>query len=123
MAVHVEGLNDTVRAMERAGVEVDELKDTMGTIAAEAANVMQGFIPKRSGTLAASARGNRAKGRAIVTVGSARIPYAKPIQWGYPKRHIKPARYVERTDAVMDARTPELLEAGWADIATRNGLT
>lgn len=122
MGVHVAGLREITQGLERAGVEVEELKDVMGGIAAEAARVMQGFVPTRSGRLRDSVRGNRAKGKAIVTIGGARVPYARPIQYGWPAHNIKPARFVERTDEVMETRSVELLEQGWAAIAERNGL-
>lgn len=122
MAVHVSGLREITRAMEKAGVDVEELKDAMGAVAAEAATTMQGFVPTRTGRLRGSVRGNRAKGKAIVTAGTARVPYAGAVQYGWPRRNIKPARYVERTDAVMDDRAAAILEAGWEEIANRNGL-
>lgn len=120
--IYVQGLRDLTRALERAGVDVEELKDVMGAIATKATNVMQPFIPSRSGALRASARGNRAKGKAVVTIGKARTPYANPIQWGWPSRNIKGARFVERTDDVMETIAPQMLEAGWAAIAERHGL-
>ncbi|GAB7003915.1 hypothetical protein JCM18899A_13870 [Nocardioides sp. AN3] len=120
--VYITGLREITRAMEKAGVDVEELKDVMGPIAAEAARVMEPFIPKRSGALRASARPNRAKGKAIVTIGKARTAYAAPIQWGWPRRNIRPARFVERTDAVMETKAPEMLEQGWAEIVERHGL-
>lgn len=122
MGVAVEGLRDLTRSLEQAGVEVDELKDVMGTIAAEAAETMRPFIPSRSGRLRGSARGNRAKGKAVVTVGSARVPYAQVINYGWPRRNIRPANFTERTDAVMEIRAVEILEDGWNAIAERHGL-
>lgn len=122
MGVSVEGLREATRGLEAAGVDVDELKDVMGSIAAEAAGVMAQFIPSRTGRLRASVRGNRAKGKAVVTVGNARVPYAQVIQYGWPARHIEPAGYVERTDAVMETRAVEMLEDGWTAIAERHGL-
>jgi hypothetical protein len=122
MGVHVAGLRELTRGLEKAGVEVEELKDVMGGIATEAARVMQGFVPTRSGRLRDSVRGNRAKGKALVTIGGARVPYARPIQYGYPSRNIKPARFIERTDDVMETRAVEMLEEGWAQITQRNGL-
>lgn len=113
--VYVSGLRETTRAMEKAGVEVDDLKDVMGSIAAEAADTMRGFIPTRTGRLRDSTRGNRAKGNATVTVGTKRVGYA----WAVRRRH----PFVERTDAAMAPRTVQLLEEGWARIAERNGLT
>ena len=121
--VYVAGLRDITRSLEGAGVDVEELKDVMGTVAAEAATTMQGFVPTRSGRLRDSVRGNRAKGKAIVSIGGARVPYASPIQYGWAARNIKPARFIEKTDAVMETRAVQLLEAGWSAIAERHGLT
>lgn len=114
VGVHVSGLKETTRAMERAGVEVNDLKDVMGTVAAEAAETMRGFIPTRTGKLRDSTRGNRAKGNATVTVGTKRVAYA----WAVSKR----VPFVARTDQIMATRSVEILEAGWADIAERNGF-
>lgn len=121
--VYITGLREMTRAMEKAGVDVEELKDVMGDIATEATRVMQPYIPSKSGALRASARGNRAKGKAVVTIGKARTPYAAPIQWGWPRRNIKPARFVERTDEVMETKVVQMLEQGWTKIAERHGLT
>lgn len=117
MPTHVDGLNDTQRALEKAGADVDELKDVMGGIATEAATVLRGFIPVRTGRAHDSVRPNRAKGKAIVTIGGARVPYAQVI------RSTHPSRFVQRTDAVMENRAVTMLETGWNDIAQRNGLT
>ena len=93
----------------------DPLKDVMPRTPPEAADTMRGFTPRRTGRLADSARGNRAKGNATVTVGTARINYA----WAVQRR----AGFIEKTDKAMETRTVQLLEDGWADIAERHGLT
>lgn len=123
MGVHIEGLRETTRAFEKAGVEVNDLKDVMATIATEARDTLAPLLPHRTGKLAASARPNRAKGNAVVNIGGARVPYAGPIIYGWPKRHIRPTLAVPKTDAVMERRAPEILAAGWNSIAERNGLT
>lgn len=123
MGVHVEGLRETTRALEQAGVDVDDLKDVMATIASEAAETMARFVPVQSGRLRDSVRGNRAKGKAVVAIGGARVPYAAPINYGWRRRNIRPADFIARTDAVMETRAVQLLEDGWNDIAERHGLT
>lgn len=120
--VYIEGLRETSRALEAAGVEVDELKDVMGSIAAEAADTMRGFIPEKSGRAKNSIRPNRAKGAAIVTLGGARVPYINVLRYGWAARNISPNPFIERTDAVMETRAVEQLEAGWGAIAERHGL-
>jgi hypothetical protein len=114
--VHVDGLKDTVKALEAAGVDVNDLKDVMGGVAGEAAEVMRGYIPTASGRARDSIRPNRAKGKAIVTIGGAKVPYAHVI------RHTHPSRFVERTDTAMETRAPAMLEDGVNEILTRNGL-
>lgn len=122
VTVQVDGLRETVRDLERVGVEVADLKTVFGTIAAEGAHVAETFTPHASGALAATVRGNKAKNKAVVTFGTARIRYAGPIIYGWPARNIAPAQTVERTDAVMDTRAPQLLEEGLTDIYERYGF-
>src|SRR5438309_303834 len=91
--VQVVGLRELVRDMERLGVEVSDLKDAFGQIATEAAHLAASFAPHRSGKLAASVRGSKAKNYAVVAAGGARVRYAGPIEYGWPARHIQPARF------------------------------
>lgn len=111
---YVAGLRETVNALVAAGVEVEELKDTMGAIAAEAVETMRPLIPERTGKLRGSVRGNRAKNKAVVTVGRATVPYARIVN--------KRARYVERTDAVMETKAVSMLEEGLDAITRKHGL-
>jgi hypothetical protein len=124
MPVHVAGLRELTRGFERAGVEVEDLKDAMAEVATEATRVMRPFIPRASGALAETARPNRAKAKAVVTIGRGRTNgRAGPIIYGWPRRHIRDSRAVDRTDAVMETRAPQILTEGWNRIAERNGLT
>lgn len=79
-------------------------------IAAEAANLAQSFAPKRTGKLAASIRPNKAKNKAIVRAGGTRVPYAAPINYGWRKRNIEPALFMQRADQAMKTRAPQLLQ-------------
>lgn len=96
--VRVENLNQTVRDLQRLGLEVDDLKDAFSTIAREAADVIESEAPKRSGRLAGSIRGNRAKSKAVVAAGRSSVPYAGPVNYGWPKRNIPASRYMQVAD-------------------------
>ena len=122
VTVQVEGLREAVRDLERVGVEVADLKEVFGKVATVAADTGQGFTPRRSGRLAASARGNKAQNKAVVTWGKASVPYAGPILHGWPRRGIKAAATIARTDAVMDTKAPAILDAGLTDLFTRYGF-
>lgn len=122
VSVEVDGLRDMVRDLEKAGVEVTDLKEVFSRIADEGADTGRGFTPKKSGALASSVRGNKAKNKAVVTWGKARTPYAGPILYGWPKRGIKGSRTTEKTDGVMDTRAPQMLEEGISDVITKYGF-
>lgn len=121
--IKVDGLRDTTRALEAAGVAVDDLKDVLGSIANEAAEHMRGFVPVGSRLQARRAhvrdtiRPNRAKGAAVVTIGGAKAPHAHVL------RATHPSKFVERTDAAMETRAVDMLTDGWNEIVKRNGLT
>ena len=112
-----------VRDLQSVGAEVEDLKDVFGAIAAEAAQVIEKNTPSKSGALRKSVRGNRAKGKAVVMAGRARVPYAGAINYGWPKRNIKGRMFIQSADAVMETRAPELFEEGLSNIFEKLGFT
>jgi len=120
--VRVEGLREVVRGLQRAGVDIADLKETFSSIAREGARLASGFAPKRSGRLAGSVRGNKAKNKAVVIAGRARIPYAGPINYGWRKRNINPSQFMQRADADLAPRVVEMLEVGLDEAIRRAGL-
>lgn len=106
----VEGLTQVVRALQQMGVDVDDLKDAFAKIADDAAQAASSFAPRKSGRLAGDIRGNRAKSKAVVTAGRTSVPYAGPINYGWPKRGIEPAGFMQRADQVMQPRALRTLE-------------
>lgn len=110
--VRVTGLNETVRALQRLGVEVDDIKDVMADIAAEGAKLAAQKAPRRSGRLATTVRGNRAKGKAVVTAGKAKVPYAGAINYGWQRRGIKGSFFMQKADEALAPIAVQKLEAG-----------
>lgn len=111
-SVQIEGLNQKVRALLELGVELDDLKDVFAEVAAEGADVAASFAPKKSGDLEASIRGNRAKNKAVITAGRARVPYAGAINYGWPKRNIQPALFLQKADEVMAPKAEQMIIDG-----------
>jgi hypothetical protein len=63
------------------------------------ANYVQGragpAAPRRTGALAATGRASGTNTSSIVRYGTARrVPYAAPIHYGWPARHIRPQEWV-----------------------------
>lgn len=119
----VEGLNEFVRDVQKIGVEVDDLKDAFAAIADQGAQLASSFAPSLTGRLAADIRGNRAKSKAVITAGRSSIPYAGAINYGWPKRGIAPANFMQRADQVMQTRALQMLEDEINQKIREKGLT
>ena len=106
----VQGLSQVVRALKALGLDVDDLKGAFGEIASEGAQAAARHAPKRSGRLAGDIRGNRAQSKAVVTAGRARIPYAGPINYGWPARNIAASGFMQKADEEMQPKAVQRLE-------------
>lgn len=107
----VEGLQQVVRALTRLGLDVEDLKDAFSRIAQRGQEIIEHYAPKRTGNLASSVRGNRAKSKAVVSAGFARsVPYAGPINYGWPRRNITGAHFMQRGDDLMSPVAIQMLE-------------
>jgi|WetSurSiteA1Bulk_404760.scaffolds.fasta_scaffold01968_1 hypothetical protein len=120
--VRVEGLNRVVRDLQQLGLEIEDLKEAFGAISAEGARLASSFAPRRSGRLAASIRGNRAKNKAVVIAGKSRVRYAGAINYGWPRRNIRPALFMQRADDAMRPRALAELERAIEASVRRRGL-
>lgn len=86
--IHIEGLRETIRALERFGVDVEDLRDAFGKISAEIVTEARGEVPVAGGTLQGTIRPARTKNKAVVRAGSGGVPYAGVINYGWPDRGI-----------------------------------
>lgn len=86
-AMEVVGARQLRASLKAAGIGVADLKAAHKAVAEMVAQAAK--VPHRSGRLAASVRPSGTQTAAIVRAGSARVPYANPIHWGWPSRHIK----------------------------------
>lgn len=122
VGIKVEGLTQVVKALTELGFETEDLRRAFGRISAEALPVYRGFTPRRTGALQADYRASRTRNRAALAVGRARVPYARPIQWGWPARNIAPAHFVQKGDRVMERRAVPILEEEINKIIQLKGL-
>ena len=91
----MDGLRRLRRDLKAAGKSTEDLKAANAAVAALVATTAASRAPRGpSGRLASTGRGNRAVGRATVTVGGAAVPYAGPIHWGWPARGIEPQTFI-----------------------------
>jgi hypothetical protein len=115
-ALHVDGADETARALAKTAVDVKDLP-ALAEVASTAADVMRGFIPVWRGDARDTIKGTSTKGEAVVTFGGPRAPHAFAIARNHP------SRFVQRTDRLMETRAAEILDDGLTDTFTRNGLS
>lgn len=87
--VEVDGLRNLRRTLTAAGVSLQDLKDAHAEVARVVVRAAEPHTPRRTGALAASLRGSGTQTAAVARAGRAAVPYAGPIHWGWPRRHIK----------------------------------
>jgi HK97 gp10 family phage protein len=80
--VHVTGLRDVVRSMEKFGVAAADLKAAFRRIGTVVASEAKSLAPHLTGRLAASIRPSNTKNKSVVKAGGARVPYAGVIHFG-----------------------------------------
>ena len=112
-----------VGSVEQVGGDVEDVKDVMASIADKGARLAAGFAPKRSGDLAATIRGNRAKSRAVVTAGrGSSVSYAGVQNYGWPKRNIPANGFMQRADNALQPIALRDLDRGLERAIRRRGL-
>lgn len=118
--LRVEGLRKTIRQMEKAGVDSQDMKVLMhelGMIVVKAASP-----PRDSGTLAGTIRAGRGKTKAVVRAGGARAPYAGVIHYGWPARGISPNPFLVNAMQRRRSNVLDTLDKGIEDILKKNDL-
>lgn len=122
VSIAVDGLNDVVRALRKAGVDVNEIRDVFGKISAEAAAIISAHTPVLTGRARRSIRGSRQVRRALVRGGGARVQYLAPLNYGWRARGIRPREFMQSADEPMATRAPQILDDGITEILRQNGL-
>lgn len=111
-AVEVDGLRKLRAGLKAAGLTVDDLKAAHAEVARTVVAAAQARVPRRTGRLASSLRGSGQAGAAVVRAGAAAVPYAGPIHWGWPSRHITAQPfYLDAMDASRSTWEGQYLSA------------
>lgn len=87
--MEVVGARQLRATMRRAELDMADMKATHAKVAGIVATRATQLAPKRTGRLAATIRPAGTQTQAIIRAGYARVPYAQPIHWGWPRRNIR----------------------------------
>ncbi len=118
--IRITGLADTVKALENAGADAQDMKDLMhdiGMIVVRATSA-----PILSGKLQRSISAGRGKTKAVVRAGSKNVPYAAVQEYGWPKRNIKGSWYMTKAFRSTRGAVVKRLETGITEILEKNNL-
>lgn len=121
--VQVTGLAALQRDLRTLGVELNDLTDVMGDLAAQGARLAASFAPRRTGTLAAAIRGSHTSNAAVVTVDAKRVPYAGVINYGWRKHNIAPARFMQHAAKAMRPQVTKHLSRAITKLIEQKGLS
>lgn len=106
--IQIDGLKETQKALREMNDDLKyKMKETHRKAAEIVVNGAVRFVPVRTGKLAASIRAAATMTSGKVRAGSAAVPYAGPIHFGWPARRIKPQPFIY--DA-MDVRRKEVYD-------------
>ncbi len=121
ITVRVDHLEAVDRNLRRFGVRLSDLDFTR--IARHGMRLAALFAPKGpTGKLKRSIRANKAKNKAVIRAGSAAVPYAGPINYGWPARNIEASHFMQKADTVLRRTAPKELEQQLRRILSQQGL-
>lgn len=96
-AAYVVGQKRFVQTMRKAGADMKELKDVNRQAANIALPAIRTLTPRgKSGKLAGSIRVGATQKAGVIRAGRKSVPYAGVINYGWPKRGIKPRLFVNQ---------------------------
>jgi phage gpG-like protein len=98
--VILEGTNNLARTLRIAGRKMADMEDENRNTASVIMRDALGRVPRKSGALAGSIRPEATKGEAITYAGSYSVPYAGPINYGWPAHNISAQPFL--TTALTD---------------------
>lgn len=95
-SIRVSGLNQAIRSLKVIGVPTKEIGLAgfeAGQVIAEEARTL---VPVKTGALRNTIRVAKLQRKIVIRAGSAAVPYANPIHWGWFRRGIAPNQFFSR---------------------------
>ncbi|ATU21117.1 hypothetical protein BcFMB_01420 [Bifidobacterium choerinum] len=89
--------------MRKAGADLDDLKSVNRQAAQIALPAVTGRAPVRTGKLKRSIRVGATRRAGVIRAGSKAVPYAGPINYGWPAHHIRPRLFVNNGVATSES--------------------
>lgn len=111
-AVRIDGLRETIRALERFGVATSDLKEAFADVSRDVVQEAGSRVRVVTGALKATIRPANTKNKSVVRAGTAGVPYAGVINYHRPGDGFLTIPANSNTDAKVrkiDANLQELI--------------
>ena len=131
MRVQVRGLDDTLKAIRRAGEGSEDMRELMHSVGSVVAGTARTLAPVASGRLSGSIRAGRGKTKAVVRAGGARAPYSGVRHYGAPTGatdalgrviNAHPTLFLVRAIDQNRTRVATMVEQGIIDLLRKHAL-
>lgn len=106
--IKVDGARELRRALKQFEGGIADLKAAHADAAAVVEDRAEELVPRLTGLLEGSIRSSGQASSGIVRAGTASVPYAGPIHFGWPGHNIEPQPFLY--DA-LDDRTTQVIES------------
>lgn len=116
---YITGLREVVRNLEKIIGDASDMKQVFTEIGQMVATDASHLAPRRTGKLAGVIKPTKTKNKAAVRAGSARVPYAGPINYGWPRRGIRASLFLQRAIEADTNKAIEMMEHGLGVIIAR----
>jgi len=93
----INGLKEVASSLDKIEKGIRENLELNKELSSNLAQKASAMAPKLTGALASSVVGNPSSERAQIVAGSAAVPYAGVIEYGWPARNIQPQPYLNKT--------------------------
>jgi hypothetical protein len=119
LKANFEGLTEVVDKVAALGKSLEDIP-TLPEISKMYATVASHLAPVRSGHLRGSIRPAPPKPGKAGAVATSH--YAAPINYGHPRRNIKPSLFMNRADPIVAKKLIDLLYQGVDQLISEQGL-
>tara|TARA_R110000868_G_scaffold291505_3_gene551867 strand:- start:2212 stop:2595 length:384 start_codon:yes stop_codon:yes gene_type:complete len=92
----IDGVKKVVSSLDKIEKGIRENLELNKELSKNLSQKASAMAPKLTGALASSVLGNPSSERAQIVAGSAAVPYAGVIEYGWPNRNIKPQPYLNK---------------------------
>lgn len=96
LRLDAKGLNRLARSLRQAGVDMTRLKADYKRMADVVKSAIKPEVPTKTGRLRRTLRDSATQKSGVVRAGGGQVPYAGPIEYGWPRHHITGQHFMEK---------------------------